>query len=507
MIIVYTLAYNAEKTLRCAVDSVLGQTYKDICYYLVDNGSNDSTRKIILEYAEKDPRIVPILCEKNSFIYHLDHPLIAWLEEMMYKYPEDYFITLDADDVFDTSCLNYLLEFVKEHDLDFASCGARQVDTNSGEVLGTRCVDESKIMSENEDFSNEFYDYYRFMRSIWPKLFKMSLMRECKITRLRDEFKTVAYGGDTLFMLECLSVSNRVGILNKVLYTYYVTPKSFSSVFDDKRINSDRILFTRARLFLMDKVGYISKLNNAFLFGVYCSALKDTLQVVLASNLPQSECVENIYDMICCQETAAMIKSNAFLDVQDSLFLRIKEYLTRILVKEKCYGFEKIACIFGVLEYIPDISPSMKTERYFAICCKIREYIVKKSLVNNYIEQIVKEEELLAGHSAEFLAHYRDIVGSILSQDLPAALELIQGVLTRGEEVPDHLALEFITLGLHLSGALELQDYYLFFLKLQITLLLDSGLKDQAKKQLADWDILLPEDEEFQQLRKQVGKR
>ena len=43
MIYVRTCAYNAEKTIRRAMDSVLNQTYRDITYYVLDNGSTDRT--------------------------------------------------------------------------------------------------------------------------------------------------------------------------------------------------------------------------------------------------------------------------------------------------------------------------------------------------------------------------------------------------------------------------------------------------------------------------------
>ena len=44
MIYIRTFAYNAEKTLERAVDSILNQTYADFTYYLMDHGSTDGTR-------------------------------------------------------------------------------------------------------------------------------------------------------------------------------------------------------------------------------------------------------------------------------------------------------------------------------------------------------------------------------------------------------------------------------------------------------------------------------
>lgn len=52
--------YNAEKTLRRCIDSILAQTYPNFELILVDDGSKDSSATIIDEYASKDSRIIPI---------------------------------------------------------------------------------------------------------------------------------------------------------------------------------------------------------------------------------------------------------------------------------------------------------------------------------------------------------------------------------------------------------------------------------------------------------------
>ena len=65
MVYIFTTAYNAEKTLHKAVNSILNQTYTDFCYYLFDNGSLDDTSQIIKEYANKDN----IFCQDIRLIY------------------------------------------------------------------------------------------------------------------------------------------------------------------------------------------------------------------------------------------------------------------------------------------------------------------------------------------------------------------------------------------------------------------------------------------------------
>jgi glycosyltransferase involved in cell wall biosynthesis len=50
-------AYNAQRYLPLALDSLIAQTYKNIEILVVDNASTDSTPDIVQRYAEQDPRI------------------------------------------------------------------------------------------------------------------------------------------------------------------------------------------------------------------------------------------------------------------------------------------------------------------------------------------------------------------------------------------------------------------------------------------------------------------
>ncbi|MGY0700883.1 glycosyltransferase family 2 protein [Bacillus subtilis] len=52
--------YNGEKYLRECLDSVLGQTLKNIEVLIVDDGSTDSTRNILKCYEAVDERVKPI---------------------------------------------------------------------------------------------------------------------------------------------------------------------------------------------------------------------------------------------------------------------------------------------------------------------------------------------------------------------------------------------------------------------------------------------------------------
>lgn len=66
MVSVIVPVYNAERYLDACLDSIIKQTLKDIEVIVVDDGSKDSSRRIIEKYMKNDDRIVPIFQENQG---------------------------------------------------------------------------------------------------------------------------------------------------------------------------------------------------------------------------------------------------------------------------------------------------------------------------------------------------------------------------------------------------------------------------------------------------------
>src|SRR6266481_3602004 len=49
--------YNGERWIREAIDSILGQTYRDLELVICDNASTDGTEALCRAYAARDPRV------------------------------------------------------------------------------------------------------------------------------------------------------------------------------------------------------------------------------------------------------------------------------------------------------------------------------------------------------------------------------------------------------------------------------------------------------------------
>lgn len=83
-------AYNAEKYIGEAIESILNQTFADFEFIIIDDGSTDGTKKIIKEY--DDPRIVLLENEKNSGI-------VVALNKGLDAAKGEYIARMDSDDI------------------------------------------------------------------------------------------------------------------------------------------------------------------------------------------------------------------------------------------------------------------------------------------------------------------------------------------------------------------------------------------------------------------------
>ena len=106
-------AFNSERYIAEAIESVLAQTYTNFELIIVDDGSTDETREIINRY--QDARIVKIFSEKNQ-------GLIATRNKIASIARGKYLALLDADDRAFPERLQLQLDFLEKNGIDI--CGA-----------------------------------------------------------------------------------------------------------------------------------------------------------------------------------------------------------------------------------------------------------------------------------------------------------------------------------------------------------------------------------------------
>lgn len=85
-------AYNASLYIAEAIQSLLGQTFRDFELWVIDDGSQDNTAILALEYANQDQRV-------KVFRHSTNQGRVLTINAIVHKVSTPYFTITDADDV------------------------------------------------------------------------------------------------------------------------------------------------------------------------------------------------------------------------------------------------------------------------------------------------------------------------------------------------------------------------------------------------------------------------
>ena len=132
--------YNAEKTLKRCMESVLKQKDEDLEIVLINDGSTDASDKIIQEYKGKNPKIISYYQKKNTGVADTRNYGIK-------KAKGSYILFLDADDYLDIHLYGLVKQYM-EKDIELIKFKLQRedekgnvIETVSGPVFENKTVD------------------------------------------------------------------------------------------------------------------------------------------------------------------------------------------------------------------------------------------------------------------------------------------------------------------------------------------------------------------------------
>ena len=100
--------YNAERYVAEAVESILGQTFRDFEFIIIDDGSTDRSLEILQRYAQQDPRIR--LSSRPNM------GLAKTLNEGLALARGEFIARMDADDVSLPGRFARQIDYLSEHE-------------------------------------------------------------------------------------------------------------------------------------------------------------------------------------------------------------------------------------------------------------------------------------------------------------------------------------------------------------------------------------------------------
>ena len=217
-------AYNVEKYIARCLDSVVGQTFKDIEIIIVNDGSTDGTASIIDEYASRDSRI--------RVVNHPENCGLMWARKTCIEAATgDYLMFVDSDDYLDSMICETLLAKAEEEGADLVVCGVNEVLADG----------KLKPYYNKLSYGGSSGSFMRSMllgelwHSLWAKLFERRIFVDSVI----PFEKKLNKGEDMIIMYAIAGNVRKAVCINDLLYYYCYNEQSLMrDVSDVERINS-----------------------------------------------------------------------------------------------------------------------------------------------------------------------------------------------------------------------------------------------------------------------------
>lgn len=155
--------YNAKKYLNKCINSVLNQTYKNIEFLIIDDGSTDGSVDIIKKYAKENKKIKAFYSENKG--------QSAARNFLLKKVNGDYITFVDSDDYIENSFIEILVNNLQTYNADISICNYYKVKNKIRTKYYKK--NEKKIITSNK--IDTLLSQKKFQAQMWNKLYKKEL--------------------------------------------------------------------------------------------------------------------------------------------------------------------------------------------------------------------------------------------------------------------------------------------------------------------------------------------
>ncbi len=201
--------HNAKKYLGECLDSILGQTLKDIEVLCVDDGSTDGSARLLEEYAAKDSRLKLLASALES--------AGAARNRGLDESRGEYLFFCDADDRADGRMLEKLRDKASRTNADIAVAGFCYYDEGLRNDY-RRVAIAREFLDVPQPFSPALAGdrlFSAFRIQLWNKIFKRSF-----IQRIGLRFQTLPRVNDLAFVNTALALAGGIAAEKGAYYHY-----------------------------------------------------------------------------------------------------------------------------------------------------------------------------------------------------------------------------------------------------------------------------------------------
>ena len=253
--------YNVEGFLDCCVESVVGQTYRNLEIILVDDGATDSCPRKCDEWAIRDSRIRVIHKQNQGLGMARNSGLEASTG--------DYICFFDSDDFVDEDAVEQCVRRAIDEKADIVLFGLRLVSTDGKNVLEENVPKTPRQTFSGKEVINEFLPFligpnwetgedWHLVASAWSCFANINMLNACGF-KFASEREIISE--DVYSMLGLYQHVRCVSVIEQAFYNYRVNPESLTHVYRPDRF--ERIgEFYEASIRLANECGYPVELKE-----------------------------------------------------------------------------------------------------------------------------------------------------------------------------------------------------------------------------------------------------
>lgn len=205
--------YNVEPYIERCVDSVIGQTYKNLQIILVDDGSPDNCGAICDEYTKKDKRIMAVHQENEG--------LSGARNSGMLFAKGEYIAFVDSDDWIHPQMYEKMMESIQTYNLDIVRAAVCETDGKDYKKNILPSPDlANKVLEGDTIFALYFKEF--LCKVVWNAVYKRDIVAGI-LSPERCQFEDNYVSGRYLYR------AKRMMILDTPLYYYWMNPNGISN--------------------------------------------------------------------------------------------------------------------------------------------------------------------------------------------------------------------------------------------------------------------------------------
>lgn len=333
MISVIVPVYKAEKYLGECVDSILGQSYRDLEVILVDDGSPDSCPSLCNAYSARDSR-VKVIHKKNGGVSTARN---AGLEAAK----GEYITFVDSDDYIEPDMYEKMMARAREFDCDVVMCDCiKEFPDHS--ALYTHTI-RPGFYNESQ-LRTEYYPHLLMMENLEypPSISNCLLLWKSRLNSPDMRYETgIRYSEDLLFGARLMRRARSFYYMkDEALYHYVMNSQSATHTFVPDKFEDYKRLHRKIQdAFSQDTVfNFRKQIDLCLLFFVY-NAIGD---IYGATCLSFGDKKEKILGIL---RDTAVTKMFSRLKI-GRLPISFKQKLITFLYKE-CVGISALIKYYG----------------------------------------------------------------------------------------------------------------------------------------------------------------